>query len=204
MSAPVHVSRRMERGILLLFLAAAAVVALAFLLNPVRRIVGILGGRTSVDLLTVAEVPRDAAGGGVMIESATFETAFVVAAGLSDPARWLIALGVGFAALTAAAVAGTILFFVLLLMWRRPFHRSLITATQIAGCALLIGSVLAGGLGGLGRMMAADELNPLTDDIFVVGFSFDPIPVFAGLIVLALSFVFDRGTRLQRDTEGLV
>lgn len=53
-------------------------------------------------------------------------------------------------------------------------------------------------------MMAADELNPIADDVFVVGFSFDPSVLLAGIGVLALSIVFSYGVKLQRDTKGLV
>ena len=110
----------------------------------------------------------------------------------------------GFGALTAALTVSAIVYFFLLLLWKRPFHRSLIVATQLAGGALLIGSILSVGLGGLGRMMAASELNPIAENVFVVGFDFDPTWLLAGLAVLALSFIFRYGTRLQRDTEGLV
>ncbi|MDN3497098.1 hypothetical protein QL996_14240 [Planococcus sp. APC 4015] len=199
------ISRRMERGILILFVAAATVIGLALLLPPVRQLVLIASGETPVSLLTSAELPHaGVSDAGAAITSGTFEMSRVVATGLGDGARWLIALGVAFGALTAAVTAGAVAYFLLLLLWKRPFHRSLIVATQIAGGALLIGSILSAGLGGLGRMMAASELNPIADDVFVVGFTFDPNVLLAGLAVLALSFVFDRGTKLQRDTTGLV
>jgi hypothetical protein len=53
-------------------------------------------------------------------------------------------------------------------------------------------------------MMAADELNPLMGDVFVIGFAIDMTPLLAGFAVLALSLVFSYGIRIQRDTEGLV
>lgn len=204
MTTPATVSQSIERGILGLFVAAAAVVGILLLLPPIRQIAQIAAGTTPVGLLTDAEVPHSASAAGAGIESATFETAWVLATGLGDATRGLVAAGIGFGALTAATTAGAIVYFFLLLMWKRPFHRSLLVATQIAGGALLVGSVLSGGLGGLGRMMAASELNPISGDVFLVGFSFEPGVLLAGVAVLALSFVFDRGQRLQRDTEGLV
>ena len=57
---------------------------------------------------------------------------------------------------------------------------------------------------GFGQMQAATELNPAFDDQLIVGFSFDPLPWLVGFGVMALAVVFQAGTRLQRDTEGLV
>ena len=202
---PAEVSRGMERGILLLFVAAAAVIGLLLLLPPFRQIVQLVSGEASLSLLTAAGIPHTAApGSGPAIVSGTFESSWVIASGLSAGASWLLGLGIAFGGLTAAVTAGAVVYFLLLLMWKRPFHRSLIVATQIAGSALLVGSLLSGGLGGLGRMMTATELNPSADDVFIVGFAFDPAVLLAGVAVLALSFVFSYGTKLTRDTEGLV
>ena len=202
---PVTISRGMERGILILFMAAAGVIGIGLAIPPVRQGFALFAGGGAVALLTDADVPHsDPEPGAAGIVRGTFETARVVAEGLSDGARALLGWGVLTGALTLLLTVGAVVFFLLLLMWRRPFHRALIVATQVAGGALLIGSILSVGLGGLGRMMAATELNPTADDVFIVGFSFDPAPVFAGIAVLALSFVFSYGTRLQRDTEGLV
>lgn len=202
---PVTISRGMERGILILFMAAAAVVGLAFRLPPLRGLADLATGDTTLSLLAQADLPHSGStDAGASIATATYETAWVTASGLSDGARWMIGLEIGFGAVTAAATVGAVVYFLLLLMWKRPFHRSLVVATQIAGCALLIGGILSGGLGGLGRMMTATELNPLADDVFIVGFTFDPGVLFAGIAVLALSFVFSYGAKLQRDTEGLV
>lgn len=206
MTTPAEISRGMERGILILFMAASAVIGLLLLLPPIRQLVHLASsGETVVSLLTTENVGHGGAtDAGAAIVSGTFDSAMVVATGLDDATRWLLALGVVFGALTAAVTAGAVVYFLFLLMWKRPFHRSLIVTTQIAGSALLIGSILSGGLGGLGRMMAASELNPTADDVFIVGFAFEPNVLLAGLAVLALSFVFSYGTKLQHDTRGLV
>jgi hypothetical protein len=36
------------------------------------------------------------------------------------------------------------------------------------------------------------------------GFNVDLTPIFFGLLLLVVAFVFRQGTRLRRDTEGLV
>lgn len=204
MTSPSWVSPRMERGIVLLFVTAGLVIGFALALPAIRAAFDIAAGSGAIGLLTQTDVPRSTSTGGPTIVSATFESAWVVASGLSSQTRLLLVLGAAFGALTTVLTVSAVVLFLLLLMWRRPFHRALILATQVAGCALLLGGILSAGLGGLGRMMAADELNPSASDVFLVGFSFDPVGVLAGLGVLALSVVFTYGTRLQRDTEGLV
>ncbi|WP_156459369.1 hypothetical protein [Microbacterium sp. Leaf436] len=204
MSNPSWVSPRMERGIVWLFVAAGAVMGLTLALPGVRAAIGIATGDGGFSLLTDAEVEHSAAAGGAGIASARYESAWVVATVLSTGARTLLVLGASFGALTVLITVGAVVLFFLLLLWRRPFHRALVLATQVAGCALLVGGILSAGLSGLGRMMAADELNPAAGEVFVVGTSFDLVWALVGLGVLALSLVFSRGIRLQRDTEGLV
>src|SRR5690349_11385993 len=127
-SPPVPVSRRMERGILALFVAAAAVMAFALALPGIREVVAIAEDRSTLTLLTERPLETVAASGGAVLESATFDSVRVVATGLDATTRWLLGAGAGFAALTTALVVGSLWLFVLLLMWRRPFHRALVVA----------------------------------------------------------------------------
>ncbi len=204
MSTLAPIPSRMERGTLGLFAIAGAVLGLTLTIAPIRRITHMLStGETPVTLLTQTAVPHEPSG-TVSILSADYTTASVVATGLSDGTRALVAIGSGFEALTAAVSIGAVVYFLLLLMWRRPFHRSLVAATLLAGFALTSGSILAIGLGGLGRMQAASELNPAAHDVFEIASMFDLTPVLVGIGALTLSFVFQRGGQLQRDTEGLV
>lgn len=201
MTDATPVSPRMERGIVLLFVAAGLVTGFALALPGVRAAIGIATGAGGFSLLTEAPVATDPGG---PILSARYESAWVTTDALSFGARTLLVLGTAAGALTTLCTIGALMLFFLLLMWRRPFHRALVVATRVAGASLLIGGVLSAGLTGLGRMMAASELNPSAGDVFVVGSAFDPAWALVGLAVLALSVVFSYGTRLQRDTEGLV
>ena len=80
-----------------------------------------------------------------------------------------------------------------------------IVATQIAGSALLIGSVLSGGLGGLGRMMAASELNPMPLTMLPRGLLVRPRrPRLPGSPCWLCRSCSIDGCEAQRDTEGLV
>ena len=204
MAAPAPVSPRMERGILVLFVAASTVMGSALALPAVRSAIGIATGDGGFSLLTDAAVLTAPTSTGAQTVSARYESAWVVADGLSAGARSLLVSGTAAGALTTLLTIGAVMLFFLLLTWRRPFHRALVIATRVAGASLLIGGLLSAGLTGLGRMMAASELNPSAGDVFVIGSAFEPIWALVGLGVLALSVVFSYGIRLQRDTEGLV
>jgi len=201
---PRHGLANYERAVLAILAAGATLLGAALLFARLRTLAR---GETTMSLLTRAEVPyryeaHTDAGAGIM--SAGFDSATVVAGGLSDGTRALLTGGVIADAVATAVSIGAVAWFLLLLIRNRPFHRSLVAASLAAGSALLIGGILSAGLGGLGRMQAAVELNPLAGGVFKVGFLVDPWPAVAGLGVLALAFVFRRGERLQRDTEGLV
>lgn len=127
----------------------------------------------------------------------------VTASGIGAGARAALAAGAGLGTVVAVAVAGAIALFLWRLAQGRPFHRSLFGATLAAGAAMSIGGLLSGFASGFGAMQIAFELDP-DGDVFVPGFTFDPAVMAAGAVVLALAFVFRAGTRLQRDTEGLV
>lgn len=204
MAAPTPVSPRMERGIVLLFVAAGIVMGFALSLPAIRSAIGIATGDGGFSLLTDAAVATAPGDAGAAIVSARYESAWVIARDLSSGARTLLTLGTAAGALTTLLTVGAVMLFFFLLLWRRPFHRALVVATRVAGVSLLIGGILSAGLAGLGRMMATDELNPAAGDVFVAGSAFDPVWALVGLGVLALSVVFSYGIRLQRDTEGLV
>jgi hypothetical protein len=160
-------------------------------------------GETPIELLTQAEVPHDDDGSPVLV-SAEFTNADVLASGLTDGTRALLAIGSGLGTLTGVVIAAAIAILFILLSRGRPFARPLYLFSLIAGATLTLGTMLAQFIAGFGQMGAATELNPGADDVFVVGFEFDPTPWLVGFAVMALAFVFRAGARLQRDTEGLV
>lgn len=202
MNDPTPVSPRMERGTITLFIAAGAVMGFALALPAIRSAIAIATGDGGFSLLTDAAVAI--APGEADIVSARYESAWVVARDLGSGARALLVLGTAAGALTTLLAVGAVMLFFFLLLWRRPFHRALVVATRVAGASLLIGGLVSAGLGDLGRMVAADELNPAAGGVFVVGSSFEPLWALVGVGVLALSVVFTYGIRIQRDTEGLV
>lgn len=124
---------------------------------------------------------------------------------VSGGAFGLLLAEAGLATLVGAIVAGATAFALRAIARGDAFHRAMPGLMVAVGSALAIGMLSASALGGLGRMMAADELNGAagTEEL-MVGFTFDPMPVFVGVAVLGLAFVFRAGARLQRETAGLV
>lgn len=131
------------------------------------------------------------------------EAVTVTAEGMGAGPAALIAAGSVLGGLIAITVGIAIAIFLWRLAQGRPFHRSLYATTLLAGGAMALGGLLAAFLSGFGAMQLAFELDP-AGEVIVPGFTFDPSIMATGSVVVALAFAFRAGTRLQRDTEGLV
>lgn len=149
----------------------------------------------------LAESPVDH---GTEVISAVADTVTVRSDALSSGTVWMLASADFLQALTIAGVLIGSGLVVERLLRGKPFHRVVRPAILLAACSLAFGSLLTQGVGGLGQMMAASDLNDQLGGILVVGFSFDIVPIVAGFGLLALSYVIAAGMRLERDTEGLV
>ena len=180
--------------------------AAAYLLFGAAQVVRLIAapGKTPLQLLTSVELSVPEQEGQPQLGRGAYTTADAVASGLSDGTRALLATGAGLGVLTSAVVLGGVAYLIASIARGKPFASPLPVLALIAGATLAIGTLLAQGLTVLGQMFAADELNPVVDDVFIVGGEFDPTLIFVGIVVMALAFVFRAGTRLQRDTEGLV
>ncbi|AYF97658.1 hypothetical protein [Protaetiibacter intestinalis] len=199
-SAPAEVSR-VDRVAIWLILAIGAlgggfiaglgfVTAVFRILDPARYPVSLL-----------ADVPVDGGPGIVQVHG---DSIVVNADGLAPGTVWALAAGDFFEALTIALVTASFAYVLWRVAQRRPFHRTVQAAALVAGFSLALGGILSQGIGGLGQMMAATDLEPTLGDIVMPGFLFTPTPFVVGFGVMALAYVFRTGTRLQRETEGLV
>ena len=199
---------RADRAALTVFSAIAATLGLIMLIHGILRlrlyVVNAADGGTPLELLTSASLPVEAHDTTPGIVTGGFSSAHLLATGLTDGTRALLAAGEGITALVAVVVSAGIAFLLFSLSRGRPFAKPLFTLAVLSGATLTIGGLLGQALAGFGRMTAADELNPVADDLFTPGFTIDAVPIFAGFAILALAFVFRAGTRLQRDTDGLV
>ena len=206
-TAPSGITRA-DRITLFVFAGIAGAIGLATLIAGALRIrlyaVAATDGSTPLSLLTDTSVPGVPTDGDPSIRFGVFPTADLLVTGLSDGTRALLAVGEGIGVLVAVVVSATIFWLFLSLARAQPFAPSLHRLTLAAGATLALGSLLGQGIAGLGRMNAAAEVNPVADDLFSVGFTFDPAPIVIGFAIMALAFVFRAGTRLQRETDGLI
>lgn len=195
--APDRADRIAILSILAIGVFSGAFIAATGLINAVFRVIA--PERYPVQLL--ADVPLDAGAG---IVTAHGDSILVTSDTLSAGAVWLLATGDAVAALMIGTVTASFGYVLWRVAQRRPFHRTVQVAVLITGCAVAFGSLISQGLGGLGQMMAADEVNPAINGVALVGFEFAPLPIIVGFGILALAYVFRAGAGLQRDTDGLV
>jgi hypothetical protein len=199
---------RGDRVLFSILAAASAAIGLVSLLSAIGRarlyLLAAADGGTPLSLSTVAPLSEIPGSGSPRIEFGVFPTADLVAHGLTDGTRALLSIGEGLGMLLTIVVGVAVAAFFLSLARGRPFARPLFRLALVAGGTLALGSLVAQLTSGFGEMNAALELNPIADDVFIVGFDVDPAPLVLGFAIMALAAVFRAGSRLERDTEGLV
>lgn len=190
---------RLVAGVALLWAGLSIAAAVGIVAVPLS------GGTLSLDLDASSDVVAPLAREGIVGIVPQTETATVEVGALTVGAVGLALGGAALAAVVSAIVAGALAVALRRVAAGDPFAPSMRRSAVIAGTALSLGMLVSLGLSGLGRMMAADELNQLLgSDRFVVGFDLDLTPVAIGVAVVALSRLFSVGERLQRETAGLV
>ncbi len=203
---------RRDAAVLRVLAAAAALAAAVWFIGAIAAVlVPLLGADgLTLSLLTAdGAVPPPIGAAdlpvGVALADVTTLDVTVATSTLSAGATTLLILEIALMNLVGGIVTAAVAYALLRIARGEAFHRSMFGVAITAGVALTSGMVSATGLGGLGRMMAGDELNTLLGtDTFAVGFYFSFTPVLVGVAVLGLAAVFRIGARLQRETDGLV
>jgi len=198
--------RRLGRGLTWLVLAGAVVFgALSAVLGVITLIGQLISDQFTVSLLVDADLPAEASAGTAELVHGAFSTASVTVSGLSALPRFLLTLEGATALATGLLVSVTIGYFCWSLLRRRPFDKPVFWLVALVGYALVLGTVVGQGFGGLGRMMAAGELSPAGGDGFwPLAALIDPAPAVAGVVILVAAGAIRVGQRLQQDTAGLV
>jgi hypothetical protein len=201
-----RLERQLGRGFTWLLLIGAVIFgALAASIGTVSLIGQLIRDRFNITLLVDAPLPDAASAGSAQVTAGGFSTADVTVSGLSTLPRFLITLEGATALATGLLVSATIAYFCWSLLRRRPFSRPVFWLVALVGYALVLGTILGQGFGGLGRMIAAGELNQTpADGFWPLAASIDPAPLVAGLVLLVAAGAIHLGQRLQRDTEGLI
>lgn len=150
-----------------------------------------------------------------------FTAADLAVEGLSTAARvcWAIAQALGW--LVPGAIAGLIAVACFQLLTGRAFAPVVARMATITAVVVMLGGIVAQVLGDIAGSMAAAEVLQWTgatyEDVPGIenaldawlpqpgfGITFPFWPIAAGLAFAALAAIFRYGSRLQRDTEGLV
>ena len=179
------------------------------LLATVAGIVTVLAqlvqDRFDVTLLADTPLPDAASGSTARLVDGSFDTAEVTVTGLSALPRFLLTLEGATAVATTLLVSATVAYFCWGVLRRRPFSRPVFALVALVGYALLLGTILGQGFGGLGRMIAAGELNGTgVDGFWPLATQVDLGPAGTGLVLLVAAAAISIGQRMQRDTDGLI
>lgn len=208
MDAVTTFERRTERGILAVVGAGALLIGGATLIfGASELIIDAVSGVTHLHLEVDQPLPGGIGGDAILVDGA-YDGAVVAAEGLSGGVVTLLTVGRAFGLLTTVALAWSVAWLAWKLLRGQPFAASVGNALATAGGALLIGGLLSQGLGGFGSWVAIEELlgdvSPEADPFFPLVMPIDPAPLGFGLAMLLIAIAFERGRRLQHDTEGLV
>ena len=201
-----RLERRLGRVLTWMVLVGAVVFgALSVGIGTFSLIDQLIRDRFSVTLLVDAPLPAAASAGTAHLVDGAFNTAQVTVSGLSSLPRFLLTLEGATALATGLLVSVTIGYFCWSVLRRRPFSRPVFWLVALVGYALILGTVLGQGFGGLGRMIAAGELNGVVPDGFwPLAVLVDLAPAGTGLVLLVAAAAISLGQRLQRETDGLV
>jgi hypothetical protein len=125
------------------------------------------------------------------------------------PVWAIVVMGIGHiaTALSAAAIAWIVWRLLRRIRAGEPFiasaPRLIIAAGVIVAGGLTLGDILVqigqSGVGSVAFIAAHGDF-----EAGPYGFNLDLVPVFFGLLLLVVAFVFRQGTKLQRETDGLV
>lgn len=194
---------RLERPLLWSFLVAAVLVGLASLVTGVLRLAEALSsGHIPLHLLIGGSLPSAADAGTADLVQGTYASASVLVSGLSPLPVFLWALSGVLVTLTTAVISAAVAQLCWKLLRLRAFDRSVSQMANLVGFVLVVGSLISEGFGGLGRMIATDELG--AGNVWTAGFVINFAPMMAGFVILLVALAFEAGTRLQRDNEGLI
>lgn len=162
--------------------------------------------------------------GNASVPSFTEKSALITGAGyesvwleVENPpleTRWLLFLEAAVPTLTVLVIATAVAWLALALLRGRPFARSLPVFIGATAIVVLVGNLATQIVAGAARASVIEYLDPRTitaGDMgdgpyeglgMVLNLDLSPVGWAFGLALVALAFHV--GTRLQRDTEGLV
>lgn len=164
----------------------------------------VTSGYTQLTLVANKAVPPTMHSGYLYFANGVYTNALVKARGLSAVVVTLVTTAAIATVLIQVALSG----LVALLAWRLLrgglFRRSISRAVTAGGLILGIGGMLSQAGVALAGGAAAAELNGGGRGFWPLAGRFDPTLPVVGLVLVLVGLAFEYGTRLQKDTEGLV
>jgi hypothetical protein len=201
-----ELDRRLARFFTWLVLVGAVITGLLSTGVGIVTIVGqLVRDRFTVALLAESPLPGAASDGTARVTRGAFDSAEVTLAGLSTLPKFLLTLQGSTALATTLLISATVVYFCWSVLRRRPFTKPVFWLVALVGYALIIGTLLGQGFGGLGQMIAAGELNgDQSDGFWPLAVIVDLAPAATGLVLLVAAGAIRLGQRLQHETDGLV
>jgi hypothetical protein len=193
------------RVILWVFFVLAVLVGLACLIGGALAIwQHLASGYTQLTLVADKPLPKNLHPAALYYVDGEYPTATMQARGLSAGVVALVTIAAAATVVVQVALSG----LVALLAWRLlrggVFRRSISRAVSAAGLILAVGGVISQAGVALASAAAASELNGGGRGFWPLAGQFDPTLVVVGFVLLLVGLAFEYGTRLQKETDGLV
>lgn len=182
--------------------------AIAFLLTPISNVAITSSASTEADKSLEASLPLFLLdNGSVAVSNSSGYVAVWDAYHAHFAGLWAAAAEATMS-LTVIAVLAAVLLLCIRLLRGVPFTPTMTRWVGGAGTALIVGGALAQIFSWLSRqeMIAAVAVNVANNGwrLPSSAIPIDVVPLACGAILLIVALAFSAGTRMQRDTEGLV
>ena len=204
-----HAGPRLGEGFVFGLIATGAVsVAIAAIVAIVLRAVDLFGLAPAIPLpLHHVGAVKALAQAPAVLQS-NYASAHVTVEGLPFFARLLLVLEGALPALATVGVCAVAWWLGVSLIRSRPFRRSMSIAIGIAAILVMAGGVLGQLAGSIGRAMAVEHLSvgdpSVTHVLRPFLLELDLARLGWGFALALVATAFQLGSRLQKDTEGLV
>lgn len=142
-----------------------------------------------------------------------YESVWLEVDGLGAGARWLLWAQSALPALATIAIGVAVAWLAITLLRERPFTRALPHAIGVAAIAVMIAGIGSQVAASLGRAMVVEHLGvreattaegATGEALAYMVLGLDPAPIGWAFGLALVAAAFQIGTRLQRETEGLV
>jgi ribose/xylose/arabinose/galactoside ABC-type transport system permease subunit len=183
----------------------AAAVAAASLVLAARELISLMSAPVTLELPLENVRPGTIEPTPEAVVEARYTAVDVTLAGIPPYEFKLLAWSVLLVAACIVAVCGLVFGVALQLFRGRPFATALTWGIAVTGIFVAAAGMAAQVLDAAARnrLVASLSLFPHAGGNYYI-MEFNPAPLAVGLVMALIAGIFQRGQRLQRDSEGLV